>query len=424
MNNISVKYIYSACVLINTPNVSILCDPWFTEGIYDGSWYHYPRIKDPIKSIGNVDYIYVSHIHPDHYDPIFLKEYFEYYGPKKILIADHTFNHLKNKILSDGFKCEILKDKFSIGSTDIQIFPHVTGSLSDIDSALLAIFDDGKKIHKVLNCNDIVFNDDFLNYLKSIVGDIDILLIGHTGAGPYPQCYFDITDPQLIDEANIKKNIFIDRYLKNTAIFNAKVNIPFAGKYILGGKLATLNKYRGVSDPVEILQYDKNAIVLADNGGCINTETLTPSQMRLSLYDQSDIDKYIQMVKAHKLSYENFISEQFQCKIPLIYLIRRAFSNAIQKSEMDLDYYICIKIYEQYFVINCNKNKHEFYILNLSDTLPEPRSEYSLDPRYLFGLLTKVFHWNNAEVGSHLVVRRQPNVYNKKVINFMNFLSV
>ena len=76
---ISVKYIYSACILTTTPDVKILHDPWFTEGIYDGSWFHYPRIENPLDSIGDVDLIYVSHIHPDHYDGKFLKEYFEKY---------------------------------------------------------------------------------------------------------------------------------------------------------------------------------------------------------------------------------------------------------------------------------------------------------------------------------------------------------
>ena len=77
IKSISVRYIYSACVVTTTPDVSILHDPWFTEGIYDGSWFHYPKVSDPLSSIGNVDLIYVSHIHPDHYDSAFLKTYFK-----------------------------------------------------------------------------------------------------------------------------------------------------------------------------------------------------------------------------------------------------------------------------------------------------------------------------------------------------------
>ena len=105
---INVRYIYSACVITTTPDLSILHDPWFTEGIYDGSWFQFPKIDKPLDSIGDVDYIFISHIHPDHYDPYFLKEYFKKFGTKKILIADHFPNHLAGKMRADGIDPTIL----------------------------------------------------------------------------------------------------------------------------------------------------------------------------------------------------------------------------------------------------------------------------------------------------------------------------
>ena len=68
-----VRYIYSACIEIQTEDLRILTDPWFTDGAYDGSWHHFPRIDDPLEVIREPDLVYVSHIHPDHYDPVFLR---------------------------------------------------------------------------------------------------------------------------------------------------------------------------------------------------------------------------------------------------------------------------------------------------------------------------------------------------------------
>ena len=59
---IKVRYLYSACVVIETPDARILCDPWFTDGIFDGAWYRYPKLKDPVDKIGPCEFIYVSHI--------------------------------------------------------------------------------------------------------------------------------------------------------------------------------------------------------------------------------------------------------------------------------------------------------------------------------------------------------------------------
>ena len=74
-----VKYIYSACLEIDCDGFKILTDPWFTDGAYDGSWYQFPKIN-PFDFIEKPDLIYISHIHPDHYDATFLKSLIAKFG--------------------------------------------------------------------------------------------------------------------------------------------------------------------------------------------------------------------------------------------------------------------------------------------------------------------------------------------------------
>ena len=62
-----VVYKYSACISINTDDITILCDPWFEEA-YEGTWIQYPKINSYPEYIGDFDVVYISHIHPDHYD--------------------------------------------------------------------------------------------------------------------------------------------------------------------------------------------------------------------------------------------------------------------------------------------------------------------------------------------------------------------
>jgi len=61
-----VEYKYSACIKIITDDTRILCDPWFGSSAYEGTWHHFPPVKDTIGLVGDFDLIYVSHIHPDH----------------------------------------------------------------------------------------------------------------------------------------------------------------------------------------------------------------------------------------------------------------------------------------------------------------------------------------------------------------------
>lgn len=427
-NSISVRYIYSACIVTTTPDVAILHDPWFTEGIYDGSWYHFPLIDNPMESIGNIDCIYISHIHPDHYDSIFLRKYFDRFGVKKLYIADHNPNHLLAKMRMDGFDPIVLKEKEIIGNTSIAILPHKTGSISDIDSAIIIKYtcQDTGKVHCVVNANDIIFDDPTQNQLKLAAGEVDILLCGYTGAGSYPQTYFDDAEEELEREARNKKTSFFKRYLNLIEKIDARVNIPFAGKYMLGGKLSYLNDFRGVSDPVEILTLDKNAIVLADNGGRINTKTFVPSKTRNKIYSPVEINKRLYEIKNFQMEYEKLIPKSEVHQLPLKRLLVQASRNAINKSECSSDYFFCINLpNNEYAVINANRKAGApIYFTNNTGEFPEPRSNIIIDPRYLFGLLTHVYHWNNAEIGSQYQTRRFPNAYVKEAQSFLNYLSV
>ena len=424
---INVRYIYSACVVTRTPDISVLHDPWFTEGIYDGSWYHFPVVADPLESIGNVDYIYVSHIHPDHYDGDFLKKYFQRYGVKPILISNHTPNHLAGKMKGDGITPTIVDDKLVVGDTTLEIIPHKTGSASDIDSAIIIRYKSGNsREHCVVNANDIIFDATMRNRLKEVAGEVDILLCGYTGAGPYPQTYYDPNDPDIVIEASNKKSSFFSRYNLLVDTIDAKVNIPFAGKYLLGGKLSNLNEYRGVADPVEILGIDQKAVVLSDNGGEINTNDLVVNGCRLSKYNDNDIQTRLLEIKNHKMDYERLMDERETHQLPLKRLLVSATRNATARSECDSDYFFCINLPNDDCAIINVKNGVDSAITFLKKgvELPSPRSEIFIDPRYLFGLLTHIYHWNNAEVGSQYVTHRVPNIFNRKAQGFLNYLTI
>ena len=237
--SLTINYYYSACVKISSCDVSVLCDPWFTDGIYDGSWFKEINISDPVSRIGDVDYIFISHIHPDHYDPIFLSSYMDTYGQKKILIASRQYNYLKNKLLADGFSPIVVNSSspFSILSSKIHILPIKPECQSSIDSILVVEYSDPLRWHTVVNTIVALYEDIDIAALKMICTSPDILLCGYTGAGPYPQTYFDVLDDSLLVAAHEKKKLF-QRYFSLTKSVQASVNIPFAGQYLLGGSLS------------------------------------------------------------------------------------------------------------------------------------------------------------------------------------------
>lgn len=424
-----VRYIYSACIEIEAKGLRILTDPWFTEGIYDGSWYHFPRISDPLALISEPNLIYISHVHPDHYDPVFLRQLIKHYGVKKIVIPDFENNYLLFKSRADGIEATPVKE-MDVGATHIAIFPNLTGSYSDIDSALLV--SDGE--HAVLNLNDCIWNDAHVEIIQDHLSrrgiSLDLLALGFTGAGPHPQTYFDPdTERQaLIEEANKKKNRFFDRYRRFCEAFPATYHLPFAGKYLLGGRLSRLNSYRGVADPTEVLAFDPKAVVLDDGGaGVIDLETGQIGDIRTRPYPDADVSQRIAEISNLPMDFEREVQIPLD-KINFHRLMRAAFEKSIRKSEVDRDYLFVVNVLNadgdtaKAFTINANRNAGECIE---SEPGVVPDGDYSvlfIDYRYLYGLLTGVYHWNNAEVGSQIMTRRKPGTeFHRPAQLFLNF---
>ena len=186
-----VRYIYSACVEIETNSTRILCDPWFTEGAFDGSWFHYPKVKDPLKVLNKPDYIYISHIHQDHYDQIFLKKILKKFKKAKIIVPNFKRNYLLNRMRFDGIPAKPF-DHLKINKTNIHLVPNEY-DITDIDSGI--IVNEGSKT--VMGLVDCVYNKNFHLNLKKIIGrytdKIDLLMAPHSGANSFPHTFFNST---------------------------------------------------------------------------------------------------------------------------------------------------------------------------------------------------------------------------------------
>jgi UDP-MurNAc hydroxylase len=423
-SSITLKMVYSACVVIKTPDVVVLCDPWFTDGIYDGSWFVFPSHEDPKSVIGDCDFVYISHIHPDHYDPAFLRSYFAEYGGKPFIIADRSPNYLAMKLGQDFENAEVFTGQVTRGETEMKVYSHNTGSNSDIDSALEVAYRSSNKVHRVINLNDCVYDPDFLCEIKA-EKNFDVCLTGYAGAGSYPQTYFSLDDPELKKAAELKKAKMFERYLNTTESIDASINIPFAGQYVLGGKFTKLNQHRGVADATEVLNLDRRSVVLEDYGGTISTDDLSIRNGRLRAYSDSQLEVRLNEIIDRKMIYETDNAEPTEFKS-----IQNALSiseiNARQKSECTRDYFFVFVFEDETnLAINANRNSTGGVteVVNAWD-VGEPRSEIYIDRRYFYGLLTRQFHWNNAEVGSQYETRRFPNEFDRAAQRYLNFLAV
>ena len=351
-----IQSLANAGLLIEAGGVRLLCDPWFTDGAYQGAWAIWPRpLKNPVQDIGKVDAIYISHIHPDHYDQTFLRQYLKQWGYTPILCGLWS---LYEALQADGFASARYLTMCDFSErTQIIIVPNTTYR-APFDTALAVRCGDESLINMNDNPTDSLIPDGELVYddeqMKGLLdfcgGSPTVAYLPFTGASSYPQRFTFPSEEALLKAAEEKKQRYLTRFQKMAQQVNSKYVIPFAGEYWLQGPLQQYNAKRGMADATEAASLVKNALVPAA-GAWFDTDTGTATAVRTKPYDPVEAMREINA---------------------------RGFTG-----------------YE------CDKHHPGEIPINMKDLYPSsPRLE--LNENYLLGLFGGRYHWNDALISSHV----------------------
>lgn len=436
--------IASSTVFIESNTSKILMDPWFVNGEYYGSWHHTHEIEVDLEFLNSATHIYISHIHPDHFG----KKSMEKLDKNiPVLIHDYSSKFLKLNIERLGFKViEIGHNKeFKLDSkTKIKIlaadncnpelcskfmgcsFVEKSYKTTQIDSMSL-IYNDN---FSILNTNDCPYDlaTETLDLVCENHNNIDLLLVGYAGAGPYPQCFI-LDHKKKIDESNKKRENFLNQGVKFINKIKPKFYMPFAGTYMLGGKFFELNDYRGVPEIHEALDYYKNEIDFS-NGFLLNQyQFFDLKDKKISapyrVIDEKEHKNYIERVKNYKLEYE---TDNFPTDKDITDLIPKAFNRFLTKKN-EINFFsvttLIIEISDTNFlVINLEKDASYKLLDKLDYGKIDCYVKISLDRRLFFRILKgpRYAHWNNAEIGSHLTYERNPNIFERGLYHSLCFL--
>jgi UDP-MurNAc hydroxylase len=181
---VQITFLGQAGLFVETRGVSILCDPWFNPSFF-GSWYPFPANDgiDP-ERIGHPTFLYVSHLHHDHFDPRFLRDHVD--KDTTVLLPAYPLDDLKKALHGLGFERFIESvdlEPFQAGPLTLTIHALVAPTDGPIgDSALL--IDDGEV--RVLNMNDSRPPEPDLLLTG---GPLDAAFLQFSGAIWYPMVY-------------------------------------------------------------------------------------------------------------------------------------------------------------------------------------------------------------------------------------------
>lgn len=438
-------YIKSSTVIVEHNGIKVLCDPWMTDGIYYGSWYHYPPLTFEPEDFHDVDYIYISHIHPDHMDKYTLERF-----PKNIPILIHDYQekfllniikaigfetvievtHKEELILGEDFAIEILAADNCDPTTCGKFFgcPMSRPYMKTLQIDSLAVFHGGGKT--LVNTNDCQYElaHGVCDYIVDKYKTIDFAMVGYSSATAYPQCFESLsTEAKVAEKYRIR-----DQFLRKAASYVKHLGVPhflpFAGQYILGGKLTPLNTYRSPPYHEELphllppLVKEAGAtseMVLLNSGEHFDLTTQKASKP-FNTHNPLKRKEYIDTVLAKK----HFVYEEVPLeRIDLIDRLQAAHDK-MRHYQKEYGYHSDWSVYIDAgfdFLYRVPFNGQPLEKAEKGTEIT-PYVRITLDYRLLVMILDKKAHWNNAEIGSHLTFYRDPEEYEVGVFRFLSFL--
>lgn len=411
-------------------------DLWFTQGAFEGSWFHYPPLRPTNFSITDCHYIYISHIHPDHCD---FKALAEARRETVFIVPDYFNKLLERKLKAFGFTHVISlapgqKTTLDCGA-QVSLFGQFVNNLyakadfgNLIDSAIVIDWD-GRII---LNCNDNYLDDSSAKKLVAQFPVIDLALMPHSASGPYPASFRNLTKAEMTSEANRLQHQYIAHFAQMTEIINPRLVVPMAAEYAIVGRLYKKNPYIGLASAREAVNTVREATnrrngvtrpIHLDCGTILDVDTGEISGLPVRQFNESDLMRFASELKDIPYSYDWEGSCTDAAELDA--LIEKARENvwrAQGRLNWNRDYNIYLSIDED---LGYSFNFSEIGYVRLDahqKRKKEPYLECFMSRQLLYSILTRKSHWNNAEGGLHIDFNRQPNEYIPEVFVLLSFL--
>jgi UDP-MurNAc hydroxylase len=221
--NVRITFLGHAGLYIETRYGSVLCDPWFNPAYFE-SWFPFPSNDHiELEPISRPDFLYVSHLHYDHFDVAFLRDRVS--KEATVILPDYPIPLLERRLRELGFKRFLTTqhlEPLEVEGLRLTVAAMVAPTDGPIgDSGL--IIDDGQ--HRLFDQNDSRPID--LEQIAAL-GPFDAHFVQFSGAIWYPFAY-DYPAPMMEALGRKKRENEMARALRYIDEFGARWVFPSAG---------------------------------------------------------------------------------------------------------------------------------------------------------------------------------------------------
>jgi UDP-MurNAc hydroxylase len=212
-----------ASMFIETAAGSVVTDPWVNPA-YFGSWFPFPDNSQlDWDRFGNADYLFVSHLHRDHFDPEHLRKHVS--KKATVLLPEFPTSELEDALRDCGFTSFVKttsEEPVELDGLTVLVQSLTSPTDGPIGDSSLWL-SDGR--YRLLNQNDARPSE--LSLFREL-GPVDAYLVQFSGAIWFPMVY---ELPARAKEAmgRSKRERQFDRTLRYIEELNASYVFPTAG---------------------------------------------------------------------------------------------------------------------------------------------------------------------------------------------------
>jgi UDP-MurNAc hydroxylase len=209
---------------IDTPAGSILCDPWVNPA-YFASWFPFPDNSQlDWAALGDTDYLYVSHLHRDHFDPDHLRRFVS--KKATVLLPEYPTTELEDQLRALGFssfvKTRTNQPVTLDGGLTVMIQALTSPTDGPIGDSSLWVEYDGVRL---LNQND-ARPSELTEFAK--LGHVHAHMLQFSGAIWYPMVY-ELPQTAKTAFGKQKRERQLDRTIRYIDDLKAAWVFPIAG---------------------------------------------------------------------------------------------------------------------------------------------------------------------------------------------------
>ncbi|MCZ8530489.1 MBL fold metallo-hydrolase [Alteromonas sp. PRIM-21] len=447
-----IEYVTNASFLFTfSDGTTVLTDPWYEDGIYHGLLFNYPPIhsKQRERYLNlKPDYLYISHIHGDHFNP-FTLSHFDKGIP--ILIGKFPTPALRLALQQLGFtnikECSF-DEPWKLGENSVTIIKEFSGSSDDIVNETnipvdSSIYLEDKNGYSVFFAVDNPMQIRHAEQIKTTFGKLDAAILAYSGASIYPFVFSHYSDDEKKARVEQLKSSRLKKFCQLAEIIDADFSIPAAGSFVIGGTGYKYAQYQHQACPSEIKstwhqhKLEESKLAMLSTGDVLDLSSRSTSLSPLALdrdFTQQDRIDYAKSLKNFPCELHS-IAWPEGLMMPINSLLFKARANVWRAQEKlstypDTDVFLHIEPVEMlpaglkspiYAKISMDSERVKI------DTIFEPTKDkpyivFSMTTQVLIALLLGGTFWNVAEY--HMTIERVPDQFDPTLRSLMAYFKL